>query len=105
MGGDIDGANAYDYFGTSVSLSNDGTVLAVGAPYNGSNDDSNGQVRVFQFVNNDWRPIGNPINGRGVGDEFGISVALSADGTIVAGGTDQTSSEPGYVLVHRLEEQ
>jgi hypothetical protein len=99
VGGDLDGANQFDLFGVSVSLSNDGTVLAVGAPYN----DSNGsgllvrQVRVFQLVNSEWTPIGNPIDGRGDG-YFGYSVSLSADGTVVAGGGDYN-----YAAIYRFQ--
>ena len=40
MGQDIDGENSYDYSGESVSLSGDGTILAIGAPYNDGNGES-----------------------------------------------------------------
>ena len=34
IGDDIDGEAAYDYSGYSVSLSSDGTIVAIGARYN-----------------------------------------------------------------------
>ena len=37
IGSDIDGEAADDYSGKSVSLSSDGSVVAIGAPYNGGN--------------------------------------------------------------------
>ena len=40
MGQDIDGENSGDYSGWSVSLSGDGTTLAIGAPYNFENGES-----------------------------------------------------------------
>ena len=45
VGGDIDGEAAYyDYSGWSVSLSSDGTILAIGAPYNDGNSSNTTQV-------------------------------------------------------------
>ena len=42
LGLDIDGKEAEDEFGTSVALSADGSILAVGAP-----DNDSGYVRVY----------------------------------------------------------
>ena len=33
IGDDIDGESSYDYFGHSVSLSDDGSVVAIAAPW------------------------------------------------------------------------
>ena len=40
MGQDIDGEDSGDRSGYSVSLSRDGTTLAIGAPYNDGNGES-----------------------------------------------------------------
>ena len=40
MGQDIDGEDSGDYSGRSVSLSGDGTTLAIGAPFNDGNGES-----------------------------------------------------------------
>ena len=49
MGSDIDGEAAGDNSGSSVSLSNDGTILAIGALFNDGNGQYSGHVRVFQW--------------------------------------------------------
>ena len=48
LGADIDGENADDQSGYSVSLSSDGTIVAIGAIYNGENGQYSGHVRVYQ---------------------------------------------------------
>ena len=55
IGSDIDGEAAGDDSGASVSLSADGTILAVGAEFNDGNANDAGHVRVYQLdVNGDW---------------------------------------------------
>ena len=44
---DINGEAEYDRFGTSVSLSSNGNILAIGAPGNDGNGESSGHVRVY----------------------------------------------------------
>ena len=46
---DIDGEAAGDKSGRTVSLSSDGTIMAIGAQRNDGNGDSSGHVRVFSF--------------------------------------------------------
>lgn len=48
-GSDIDGEAANDYSGISVSLSSDGSKVAIGAPYNSGNGPNSGHVRVYEF--------------------------------------------------------
>jgi hypothetical protein len=50
-GGDIDGENNSDDSGFSVSLSSDGNVVAIGAPYHDNSGSNNsGHVRVYKYV-------------------------------------------------------
>ena len=49
LGADIDGEAAGDYSGYSVSLSSDGTIVAIGAPYNDGNGSNSGHVRVYEY--------------------------------------------------------
>ena len=101
-GSSIQGLDSSDNFGYSVALSDDGTVLAVGAPFRGRSD--NGQVKVFGWNGTAWNQGGgSDINGFASSDYLGDSVALSSDGLTVACGADQSSSSSvaGYVLVHR----
>ncbi|WP_036907984.1 hypothetical protein, partial [Prochlorococcus marinus] len=57
IGNDIDGEAAGDLSGTSISLSADGSVVAIGASYNNGNGTSSGHVRIYQNINNTWTKI------------------------------------------------
>lgn len=48
LGADIDGEAAGDWSGWSISLSSDGSVLAVGAVQNDGNGNDSGHVRVYK---------------------------------------------------------
>jgi hypothetical protein len=48
LGADIDGEAEYDYSGNSISLSNDGTRVAIGAYQNDGGGSSSGHVRVYE---------------------------------------------------------
>ena len=48
VGADIDGEAADDNSGTSVSMSVDGQIVAIGASLNDGNGDESGHVRVYR---------------------------------------------------------
>ena len=75
-----------DRSGSSVNLSADGTVVAIGAPYNdGSSILDRGQVRVYAWNGSAWSARGsNIMYGEASNDYSGMSVSLSKDGKIVA---------------------
>ena len=103
IGGDIDGEAAEDSSGSSVSLSSDGSVLAIGAIDNDGSGDESGHVRIYQNINNDWVKIGDDIDGEAAGDESGFSVSLSSDGSIVAIGAYQNDgggTDSGHVRIY-----
>ncbi|KAL3806303.1 LOW QUALITY PROTEIN: hypothetical protein ACHAXA_005529, partial [Cyclostephanos tholiformis] len=83
-GNDINGEAANDYFGMSVSLSNDGNILAIGASGNDGNGTDSGHVRVYSWNGSVYIQRGNDINGEVAGDYSGYSVSLSNDGNILA---------------------
>jgi hypothetical protein len=85
QGLDIDGALDTGLFGFSISLSGNGTILAVGAPDNDSSYNNAGQVHVYSYIENinSWNVIGT-FNGFGVDCKTGTSVSLSSSGTILA---------------------
>ena len=103
IGDDIDGEAAFDNSGESVSLSADGSILAIGAINNvGVNGFDSGHVRVYQNTGGTWTQIGDDIDGEAEGDLFGVSVALSNDGSIVAIGgwlNDGNGIDSGHVRV------
>ena len=99
----LEGLAAVDYFGGSVALSADGTVLAVGAgDANGINGIDSGQVRVFNWSSTDWASMGPPIDGVAHHDNFGRAIALADDGTILAVGglfNDAAGENAGHVQI------
>ena len=122
LGVDIDGEAADDYSGQSVSLSADGTVVAIGAIYNDGTGNNAGHVRVYKYNPNKtvaqtnqgvagfgpigWDRLGADIDGEAASDQSGQSVSLSADGTTVAigaYGNDGTGSNAGHVRVYKID--
>ena len=89
VGQTLDGESAEDLFGWSVALSSEGTVLAGGAIWNDENGTSSGQVRIFGYnvTTDQWGQLGQNLLGHAPHDNFGYSIDLSADGSIVAGGS------------------
>jgi WD40 repeat protein len=87
LGETIEGEAPDDWFEFSMSLSRDGNILAVGAPYNTNNA---GHVRIFRLEETDglkWAQIGENIDGDTTGKYWGWSVSLSSDGMTVAMGS------------------
>ncbi|NOZ38015.1 MAG: integrin [Gammaproteobacteria bacterium] len=113
---------AGDQFGISVSLSEDGNTLAVGAnledgqhhvgvlhdsstiPADDGTGNAFGAVYVFTRTNSAWsqqvyvKPTVTRI-AAGAGDQFGFSVSLSADGNILAVGAPFEDSDTSGVAI------
>lgn len=103
-GADIDGESAGDLMGSKgeVSLSSDGLRLAVGARRDDATGTDAGHVRVFNWSGSAWTQLGGDIDGEAAGDEFGVGVALSPDGSRLAVGghfNDAGGSDAGHVRV------
>ncbi|TGV03694.1 T9SS type A sorting domain-containing protein [Flavivirga rizhaonensis] len=107
LGGDIYGKAADDLSGTSLSLSKDGHIVAIGAIANSDNGNRSGHVRVYEYKSNTWSMIGNEINGKAAGDLSGTSVSLSSNGHIIAiGATDNDNingDNSGHVRIYKYE--
>lgn len=99
VGADIDGEAANDRSGISVSLSSDGTTVAIGAPNNDANGINAGHVRVYQDNSGVWTQVGADIDGEAASDSSGVSVSLSSDGTTVAIGAPRNNGG-GYAAGH-----
>ena len=105
IGNDINGEIANDYSGWSVSLSSDGSVVAIGATSNSANGNNSGHVRIYKNVNNTWTQVGSDIDGEAAEDSSGISVSLSADGSVIAIGApanDGNGSNSGHTRVYQI---
>lgn len=103
-----DNISSHDFFGTSVDLNDDGTVLAVGAPIDiggvdyVSGNPETGYAKIYKYANGSWNTLTNEygetklkagIRGSLSGvtdgnhsDCFGICVSLNDDGTTLAVG-------------------
>lgn len=84
----VRGTTLDEFFGASVALSADGTVLAVGAYSNDEDATNAGGVYVFDYSGGVWTQRGSRLVSSGTigGDNFGIAVALSDNGAILAVG-------------------
>ncbi|KAI2492583.1 hypothetical protein MHU86_21967 [Fragilaria crotonensis] len=82
----ISGEIPGDMAGTSVSLSSDGTVLALGSPGRTVDDQiSIGQAAIFKFIPAiGWSKVGQSLGGFEQLKQFGFSISLSGNGTRVA---------------------
>lgn len=87
VGNDIHGEGNDDQFGHVVSLSSDGSIIAIGAPYNDGVGYSSGRVQVYENIGNTWQQIGQDINGESAADTSGFSISLSENGDVIAIGS------------------
>ncbi|MFN5092381.1 MAG: T9SS type A sorting domain-containing protein [Bacteroidota bacterium] len=100
IGNDIDGENPGDLSGHSVAISANGNIVAIGAIENNDGGSRSGHVRVYENLDGTWTQIGDDIAGEAADDRSGWSLALSADGSIVAIGSDLNNSWRGQVEVY-----
>src|SRR6056300_220452 len=104
VGADIDGEAAYDYSGSSVSLSSDGSTVAIGAWKNDGNGTDAGHVRVYKNINGTWTQVGADIDGEAWFDWSGWSVSLNNDGSTVAIGAEKNygnGTSAGHVRIYK----
>ena len=103
IGSNIVGEALGDGFGFSVSLSSDGTIVAVGALLNDGNGSDSGHVRIFKNINDTWTQVGSDIDGEETDDGAAI-VSLSSDGSVVAIGAprnDGNGPNSGHVRIFK----
>lgn len=97
-------ATSGETFGSAVALSADGNMLAVGCPYDNDGGASAGSAYVFTRSGATWsQQVKLQASDVAAGDNFGISVSLSASGNTLAVGSayDDNSggSDAGSVYV------
>ncbi|NBV57393.1 MAG: hypothetical protein EBR72_06280 [Bacteroidetes bacterium] len=105
VGSDIDGEAPEDNSGWSVSLSANGSVLAVLARLNDDNGSNSGHVRIYNNINGVWTQVGSDIDGE-ASDDQAWSVSLSSDGNTVAIGApqnDANGTQSGHVRIYKIE--
>lgn len=99
----IHGDTTNNVAGTGVCLDASGLILAVGSPGNSTAGTSAGQVKVYEYVSNQWQLKGNAVYGDVAQDRFGESVKLSYDGnSLIAGAVnnDFSGTNAGHAKVY-----
>ncbi len=102
IGSNIDG-EPNDQSGVAVSLSGDGSVVAIGASlHDGAAGVDSGTTRVYTFNGGVWTQRGTDIDGDAAGNQSGRDVALSDDGNTVVIGAPWTGTQSGQVRVFTI---
>ncbi len=73
-----------DFIGYATDISQDGSIIAMGAPFNDTAALGGGEVKILKNENDKWQPLGKPLHGKKIGGHFGYEVKLNATGKIVA---------------------
>jgi hypothetical protein len=92
LGEAIIGKASSDNSGQAVSLSADGTRVAIGAP---GNNGFTGQIRIYEWNGMAWAQLGQDIDGEASPESFGRTIALSGDGQRVIAGAPMHEVSPG----------
>ncbi len=100
IGTTFSGESARSYLGSSVSISGDGSRVAIGAT---GNENSKGNVAIYDLIHGEWKQVGSTIEGQVNGGEFGYSVSLSENGERVVIGTVGYDDYRGAVQVFGFE--
>lgn len=98
-GADIDGETAGDHNGTSVTISNDGQTVVVGAPGNDAAGNDAGHARIYSWNGFEWGLQGADIDGGADNARNGSSVGVSSDGTRVVTGSPGADGGKGEAIV------
>ena len=106
VGNEINGEAGGDQSGTSVSISDDGKIVAIGAPRNDGNGTSSGHARIYKNVNDQWIKFGQDIDGEMANDNSGTGVSISGNGDRVIVGAPYNNggiSSGGHARVFEVD--
>ena len=105
-GSDILGATRFENFASSISISADGSTLAVAANSGGASGD--GQVRIYNNTPSGWTQLGSDIDGESMYGTNSV-VSISGDGSTVAVGSRKLGTSDatgnGNVRVYTFDDQ
>ena len=102
FGQDLSGETTMNYFGGYVSLSEDGTIMGVTAPFNNGAGTQQGNARIFKYNGTSWNQLGQDIDGEADYD-LDFTLKLSKDGTIAAIGSFFNSGK-GQVRIFKYND-
>ena len=103
VGEEIIGEAKDDYFGGSIAINDDGSIIAIGSSLNDSNGTDSGEVKIFKNTNDSWVQIGN-LNGAGANSSFGTKLALNGIGNqiLINGKYLYQYDETSWILSHEF---
>ncbi len=101
QGQNIKGETGLDESGSSISFSNDGNRIAIGAP---NNRGYYGHTRVYEFNSDSdaWVQLGDDLDGDRRDGHSGSSVALSGDGKRLIIGAPRDDTYSGHAKIYEL---
>ena len=82
VGSNLDGESSGDQAGNSISLSKNGSIIAIGSPQNDVNGSNSGSVRIYENIDNTWEQIGSDIYGETKSEQSGTSLSISEDNSV-----------------------
>ncbi|KAJ5074564.1 hypothetical protein M0811_01195 [Anaeramoeba ignava] len=87
---------ANDTFGSSIAISENGEILVIGSP----NENQKGKAYIFEKTESSWNQVGELIASDGAElDQFGSSIGIGSNGTIIVIGAYNSSEMTGNVYV------
>ncbi len=87
VGNSIEGSSKDDLFGNSVSISDDGNIIAVSAP--GAN-----RVSMYELSGDEWMLLGNSLNANQA------RISLSGNGKVIVVGEPKINADQGKVSAY-----
>lgn len=102
LGSSINGLVSSNNFGFSLSLSDDGNIIAIGS----HTASLKGEVKMFKY-NENWEQLGQTIVGDNIGDRLSVgtnALSLSGDGSTFSVGSytnDDNGTDTGQCRVYR----
>lgn len=96
--------NSIASYSSTVKLSEDGNILAVGEPYNSYIAERSGRAQVFRFKDDNWEQIGDYMySGKSGSDAYwtyyGGTIAVTRDGQVVAAGAAPSDNYAGLASI------
>ena len=75
MGEDIEGQQNWESSGYFIAISDDGTTVVIGAPYNDEAAEDAGKARVYHWEASSWMQRGKDFDGANAFDNWGYWVS------------------------------
>ena len=104
IGPDIYGDTGDGFGPNYITMNSQGNRVAVAAVFSDVGAPNAGQVKVYEFIANEWIQIGSNIQGNVYASErFGASVSFSSDGNTLAIGILESGVGEGRAAVYEFD--